>query len=173
MTPVSTKTESAEPPDPMMREILRQLQQMNNKLGTFEESVRYNSDMLDDMKRSMSKIIQENKELKRDKETLKRRVSSLEEEVRTIRQTVDKEDYRERANNAIIVGLPTDDEGDKGNVMSVLKKLEVPPRKMILSARQYQGSVVWCWLSSLGKELKSSCLEERRKSEKWICWIVE
>ncbi|KAK9886469.1 hypothetical protein WA026_016752 [Henosepilachna vigintioctopunctata] len=85
MTPKSTKTVTSEYSDPAIQEILRILQQMDNELATFAESVRFNGDMLGEMKKSTSEIIQENKELKRDREVSKTRVSSLEEEVISLR----------------------------------------------------------------------------------------
>ncbi|KAK9877632.1 hypothetical protein WA026_019302 [Henosepilachna vigintioctopunctata] len=42
--------------------------------------------MLDEMKKSISKIIQENKQLKKDREVLITRVASLKEEVISVRQ---------------------------------------------------------------------------------------
>ncbi|KAK9886464.1 hypothetical protein WA026_016747 [Henosepilachna vigintioctopunctata] len=126
MTPKSTKTIISEYSDPAIQDILRKLQQMNNKLPTFAESVRFNGDMLDKMKKSLSEIIQENEELKKDREVSKTRVSSLEEEVISVRQSVIEEEYRERANNAIMIGRLTDDNSKvRNNVLCVLKKLEI------------------------------------------------
>ncbi|KAK9877744.1 hypothetical protein WA026_019424 [Henosepilachna vigintioctopunctata] len=103
--PKSTTTVTSEHSDPEIQEILQPLQKTNNKLKTFEESVGLNGDMLEEMKKSISKIVQENKELKKDREVLKTRFASLEEEVISLRQSVSKEEYCERANNAIIIGL--------------------------------------------------------------------
>lgn len=107
---------------PSLDSIMVMLRKMNTKLEKFEESVVFNGEILSEVQNTLKGIKVENKELKRENLSLRARISELEREVSNMRGNFNKEEYQEKRNNVVIVGL--ENESIQESVEDVIKICE-------------------------------------------------
>lgn len=143
-TPKTSETMNSRCSDSAINEILKQLHQMNSKFSKFEESINHNSAILADMQKSMNFMKQENKPLRKENESLKARVLVLEEEVISVKQNVGRDEYKERANNAIVVGLLSETIAEpKDSILKIFRRVKLPAQQDDFECKNKNSNVLF------------------------------
>ncbi|KAK9889269.1 hypothetical protein WA026_004548 [Henosepilachna vigintioctopunctata] len=113
--------------DPDLGSIMSILKQMNLKLEKFEESMNFNGEILSELQNSIKGIKIENRELRRDNESLKVRISELEKEMSNMKNNANKEELQEKRNNLMIIGLENNNiQESTKEVIKICKTLDTP-----------------------------------------------
>ncbi|VEN58452.1 unnamed protein product [Callosobruchus maculatus] len=98
-------------------------QQGYGQYGEYEESVKFTSNIMDDIQKTLKTIIKENAALKKEQKHLKARIQDLEGKLENVDHVMEREEVEQKKNNIIIVGLSGQDVNDE--VQKVFRKLDI------------------------------------------------
>lgn len=93
------------------------------KFEKLEESVQFTTNIMDDMKKSLEDIVNENIKLKKEQLSLKNKVKELEGRLVHVESNIKKEDIDKRKCNIVIVGFK-ETQSLQENVKKVFTKLD-------------------------------------------------
>lgn len=106
--------------DPSNREML---QIITKKFEDLEESVKFTSSIMDDMKKSFQEIVNENLKLKKEQQVMKNKIKDLEKRLVLVEKKAETEEVSKRKCNVVLVGL-TQKESLNVDVKKVFDKLD-------------------------------------------------
>ncbi|KAG5897391.1 hypothetical protein JTB14_013483 [Gonioctena quinquepunctata] len=122
--------------DPSNREML---QFMTKKFAELEKSVIFNSDVMDDLQKTLKNLNSENSRLKEEQLVLNKRISDLEHKVLDMHQKITHDEMKQKSCNIVVVGINSDNvQGDIKKSFQKLKfeiqeedyRLQVLPSKL-------------------------------------------
>ncbi|KAG5860799.1 hypothetical protein JTB14_034052 [Gonioctena quinquepunctata] len=92
------------------------LQFMTKKFAELEKSVIFNSDVMDDLQKTLKNLNSENSRLKKEQLVLNKRISDLEHKVLDMHQKITHDEMKQKSCNIVVVGINSD------NVQGDIKK---------------------------------------------------
>ncbi|KAG5882466.1 hypothetical protein JTB14_014180 [Gonioctena quinquepunctata] len=122
--------------DPSNREML---QFMTKKFAGLEKSVIFNSDVMDDLQKTLKNLNSENSRLKKEQLVLNKRISDLEHKVLDMHKKITHDEMKQKSCNIVVVGINSDNvQGDIKKSFQKLKfeiqeddyRLQVLPSKL-------------------------------------------
>ncbi|KAG5869960.1 hypothetical protein JTB14_004125 [Gonioctena quinquepunctata] len=122
--------------DPSNREML---QFMTKKFAELEKSVIFNSDVMDDLQKTLKNLNSENSRLKKEQLVLNKRINDLEHKVLDMHKKITHDEMKQKSCNIVVVGINSDNvQGDIKKSFQKLKfeiqeedyRLQVLPSKL-------------------------------------------
>lgn len=93
---------------------------IDKKFDDFEKSIQYMSDSFEEQKVKFESVLVEVTMLRKENETLKHRLQSLESKF-------DDLEVKGKENNIVVVGVPSQDDSDTGNIVSkIVTAMQIP-----------------------------------------------
>ena len=101
------------------------LDYLTKQFEKLEKAVTFNGNMMEDIEKTVKKIMEENKSMKKEVEASKKKIFDLEQELQLLKHKTGKMEEEERCKNVIVIGLqPKTKDEARCDVGKIFKKLD-------------------------------------------------
>ncbi|KAG5878360.1 hypothetical protein JTB14_008720 [Gonioctena quinquepunctata] len=148
---------------------------MTKKFAELEKSVIFNSDVMDDLQKTVKNLNSENSRLKKEQLVLNKRISDLEHKVLDMHKKMTHDEIKQKSCNIVVVGVRSDNvQGDIKKSFQKLKfEIQVDYRLQVLPSKLPNKPVLVKFNSAELRQRALDLHKSKKKLDTEECGITE